>query len=76
MWGSALWCALMAGAGSRMVCHPQGSCLSSCCSASKLLSQNLNIMGSRVYTNVFTEQIKEGEKKGKASKWLWVFCKW
>lgn len=52
------------------------SCLDSCCSASKLPSQKQNVMGSRAHTNVFTEQIKVGEKKGKASKWLWVFFKW
>lgn len=52
------------------------SCLGSCCSAWKLLSQKLNVRGSRAGTSVFTEQIKAGEKKGKALKWLWVFFKW
>lgn len=52
------------------------SCLDSCCSASKLLLQKLSVTGSMAHTNVFTEQIKAGEKKGKASKWLWVFFEW
>lgn len=51
-------------------------CVGSCCSASELLSLQQNVTGSRVHTNVFTEQIKAGEKKGKVSKWLWVFFKW
>lgn len=50
---------------------PAGA-LGHCCSASKLMLQKLNAE-SRAHTNVFTQQMKAGEKKGKASKQLWVF---
>lgn len=51
-------------------------CVGCCCSVLELLSLQQNVTGSRAHTNVFTEQIKAGEKKGRASKWLWVFFKW
>lgn len=51
-------------------------CVDCCCCVEELLSLQQNVTGSRAHTNVFTEQIKAGEKKGRASKWLWVFFKW
>lgn len=41
-------------------------CVGCCCSVLELLSLQQNVTGSRAHTNVFTEQIKAGEKKRKS----------
>lgn len=43
-------------------------CAGCCCCVLELLSLQQNVTGSRARTNVFTEQIRAGEKKRKSLK--------
>lgn len=62
LWGSAS-VVCCDGRGRTQEVQPLVRCVGCCCSVLEVLSLQLNVTGSRVHTNVFTEQIKVGEKK-------------